>query len=212
MDAKRDYQNYTTVLEMVNSVSNDSSVIAFGDQFSALFNAEDRPPRQREYFYFILSDGIRKDVVAFDYGTQYIFMRRIYNKAWISEWVQVATCSCEDMEWKDLPLSSDFINWDETTGNRLQYRKSYDAVYVQGVIKPADPENVAEIMRKQITTLPAGYRPQKGIWYQVCALSAGGYYWRCRILSNGAVSFDGCTTDALSAARNSIEVNLMIPI
>ena len=59
MDAKRDYQNYTTVLEMVNSVSNDSSVIAFGDQFSALFNAEDRPPRQREYFYFILSDGIR---------------------------------------------------------------------------------------------------------------------------------------------------------
>ena len=62
MDAKRDYQNYTTVLEMVNSVSNDSSVIAFGDQFSALFNAEDRPPRQREYFYFILSDGIRKDV------------------------------------------------------------------------------------------------------------------------------------------------------
>ena len=48
LDAKRAYQHYTTVLEMVNAVSDGGTVIAFGDNKSPLYNAEDRPPTDRK--------------------------------------------------------------------------------------------------------------------------------------------------------------------
>ena len=88
-DAKRAYQNYTTVLEMVNSVSHGGTVIAFGDNQSALFNAADRPPTVCEYFYFILSDGLRKNVVAFGFASPNIYMRRVWDKVWSTDWTRV---------------------------------------------------------------------------------------------------------------------------
>ena len=89
LDAKRAYQHYTTVLEMVNAVSDGGTVIAFGDNKSPLYNAEDRPPTLCEYFYVILSDGLRKDVVAFGFTSPNIYMRRVWDKVWSVDWAQV---------------------------------------------------------------------------------------------------------------------------
>ena len=210
-DAKRAYQNYPTVLEMVNSVSDGGTVIAFGDNQSPLYNAEDRPPTLCEYFYVILSDGLRKNVVAFGFTGQKIYMRRVWSKVWSTDWTQAATCYGPDIEWKELPMTDKFIYWndDKDKGLRLQYRKGYDAIYVAGTIKPVEGASLA--YEELIATLPTGYRPSR-LWYQLCALSGGGSFCRVRVGRGGDIVISGYDPDGANAIKNSIEIYLTIPL
>ena len=163
MDSKRDYQNYTTVLEMVNAVSDGGTVIAFGDNQSPLYNAEDRPPTLCEYFYVILSDGLRKNVVAFGFTGQNIYMRRVWSRVWSTDWTQAATCACTDKEWKPLPMINGWINATNDSAAALKYRKGADGkvVYVTGYIKQP---NTLTADNKIIAYLPEGYRPKNYFW------------------------------------------------
>ena len=163
LDSKRDYQNYTTVLEMVNAVSDGGTVIAFGDNQSPLYNAEDRPPTLCEYFYVILSDGLRKNVVAFGFTGQNIYMRRVWSRVWSTDWTQAATCACTDKEWKPLPMINGWINATNDSAAALKYRKGADGkvVYVTGYIKQP---NTLTADNKIIAYLPEGYRPKNYFW------------------------------------------------
>lgn len=205
LDAKRAYQNYTTVLEMVNAVSDDSSVIAFGDNQSTLYNAEDRPPVLSEYFYVILSDGLRKNVIAFGFTGRNIYMRRVWNKVWSTDWTQAATCYCADMEPKILPLSSNWITWNP--GWEVTYRKTYDGfVVINGTVKPSE-SNQDPPSLQQIGTLPTNFSPKRA-WYNVCATSGGRGWARIRVDPSGAVFLDGYS-DKISLLA-SLELMLII--
>ena len=124
-------------------------------------------------------------------------------------WKEVATCVCADMEWKELPMTDRFIYWNDDKSLRLQYRKGYDAIYVAGVIKPA--EGVTLAYDELIATLPAGYRPSR-LWYQLCALSGGGYFCRIRVDKGGSIVISGYDPDGAGAIKNSIEIYLTIPL
>ena len=129
-------------------------------------------------------------------------------KVWYP-WVKLATCACADMEWKELSTTDRFIYRNDDKSLRLQYRKGYDAIYVAGVIKPA--EGVTLAYDELIATLPAGYRPSR-LWYQLCALSGGGYFCRIRVDKGGGIVISGYDPDGADAIKNSIEIYLTIPL
>lgn len=129
-------------------------------------------------------------------------------KVWYP-WVKLATCACADMEWKELSMTDRFIYWNDDKSLRLQYRKGYDAIYVAGVIKPA--EGVTLAYDELIATLPAGYRPSR-LWYQLCALSGGDYFCRIRVDKGGNIVISGYDPDGANAIKNSIEICLTVPL
>lgn len=78
-------------------------------------------------------------------------------------WREVATCYCEDMEWKALPMINGWINQNGDSAAALKYRKGADGkvVYVTGRIKQP---NAITNDNRVIAYLPAGYRPKNYYW------------------------------------------------
>ena len=155
---------------MVNAVSDGGTVIAFGDNQSPLFNAEDRPPVLSEYFYVVLSDGLRKNVIAFGFTGRNIYMRRVWSRVWSTDWTQAATCACADKEWKPLPMINGWTNAVDFSTAAPKYRKGADGkvVYVRGYIKRTG--DLTEENRT-IAYLPEGYRPT-GEWWSTTSPDA----------------------------------------
>lgn len=210
LDSKRDYQNYTTVLEMVNAVSDGGTVIALGDNQSPLYNAEDRPPTLCEYFYVVLSDGLRKNVIAFGFTGQNIYMRRVWSRVWSTDWTQAATCACADKEWKPLPMVNGWTNLNSDGAAALRYRKGADGkiTYVTGIIKLEDAlSNENQIF----AYLPEGYRPKQHYWTGVC-VDNNKTFWPYRIDLDGRIYINSLNASAQASAKVGMWVNLTIPI
>ena len=210
LDAKRAYQHYTTVLEMVNAVSDGGTVIAFGDNKSPLYNAEDRPPTLCEYFYVILSDGLRKNVVAFGFTGQKIYMRRVWNKVWSTGWTQAATCYCEDMAWKPLPMVNGWTNSNSDPAAALKYRKGADGkiVYVEGYIKQP---NTLTNDNRIFAYLPENYRPKNYWWTNTVHESKEGVA-SIRVNLNGQMYVTNVNANTQAIVNSAMPVCLTIPI
>ena len=50
------------------------------------------------------------------------------------------------------------------------------------------------------------------LWYQLCALSGGGYFCRIRVDKGGSIVISGYDPDGAGAIKNSIEIYLTIPL
>jgi len=210
LDSKRDYQNYTTVLEMVNAVSDGGTVIAFGDNQSPLFNAEDRPPVLSEYFYVVLSDGLRKNVIAFGFTGRNIYMRRVWSRVWSTDWTQAATCYCADMEWKALPMVNGWINAVGDPAAALKYRKGADGkvIYVEGYIK--QPEALTTDNRI-FAYLPEGYRP-KSYWWRPTVHEYKEGMVPLRVNLDGKMYITSINANIQTITNHSLPICLTIPI
>ena len=207
-DAKHYYHNYTSILDLANAA--DGTVIAFGVAGSNLANAEDRPPTFCEYYYLILSEGVRKDVVAFGYNISCIYMRRIWNKVWVSDWTQAATCACADLEWKPLPMINGWTNLNSDGAAALRYRKGADGkiTYVTGIIKL---EDALSDENQIFAYLPEGYRPKQHYWTGVC-VDNNETFWPYRIDLDGRIYINSLNASAQASAKVGMWVNLTIPI
>ncbi len=86
---------YNTVLEMANSVS--GSMVALAVLDSNLYSAEDRPAAQ-ELFYIITSDKVkRKLVIAVSYTSYDVWIRRIFDKSWSTDWKKVGVATIDSI-------------------------------------------------------------------------------------------------------------------
>ena len=208
MDAKHYYHNYTSILDLANAA--DGTVIAFGVAGSNLANAEDRPPASCEYYYLILSEGVRKDVVAFGYNTSCIYMRKVWNRVWSGNWTQAATCACADMEWKPLPMINGWVNFNNDNAAALKYRKGADgkAVYVRGYIKLTG-DLTAET--RTFAYLPAGYRPT-GFWWTTTSHEYNGDVLTCRINPDGRMYITATNSNVQETVNWALPICLTIPI
>ena len=207
-DAKHYYHNYTSILDLANAA--DGTVIAFGVVGSNLANAEDRPPAFCEYYYLILSEGARKDVIAFGYNTSCIYMRKVWNRVWSGNWTQAATCACADKEWKPLPMINGWINATNDSAAALKYRKGADGkvVYVTGYIKQP---NTLTADNKIIAYLPEGYRPKNYFWKPSVHETKDGVV-SIRVNLDGKIYLTNSGANVQAIINSALPICLTIPI
>ena len=82
-----DFSFYTTVLEAATAHDGSYTFFAVSGDTQTLWIAEDSPAQNREFQYLVLTDHTaRRTVLAISFDYCNIFVRRIFDGAWSTDW------------------------------------------------------------------------------------------------------------------------------
>lgn len=111
------------------------------------------------------------------------YVQAYYSGGW-GDWL---TTALTDSGWLDLPLATGITAYSD--GQKPRYRKIGNEVFLSGVYKGAEGENVT------IATLPSGYRPTKKVI--VACASVGQMFSKVSIETNGEIILNRASIEPL---------------
>ena len=125
-------------------------------------------------------------------------------------WKEVATCYCNEMEWKALPMINGWINAVGDPAAALKYRKGADGkvVYVRGYIKLTGNLTAES---NSFAYLPEGYRPT-GFWWSTTSHEYKEGALTCRVNPDGKMYITSIGSDVQDIVNWVIPICLTIPI